>query len=656
MIELDNLTSCIWLYDVDNHRILWANTPALKLWECEELEELQAIDFRPMTSHAVQASLREYQINFARGIKLTHNWQFAPKGIDKHAFCQISGYPLEDGRLGMLVEAIPISKVNYDSQIGLTTMISTYSMEGEFLSGNPPFTDAMGIKVRNLQQIVVEPRALDAIYQQLKEHGRFEGDVQLHSAKGERWYNLVAINPKSDSEQNGSILLHQFDINRRKIMEIALEQEVLTDPLTQLLNRRGLDQKLAVLERENHDFVIFYIDLDGFKLINDSFGHDVGDDVLKEVTRRILYLLPDNREHFVSRFGGDEFIIGIEQDDRHFNYSKMADDLVSNLSHPYEGPDKSSMVISASIGVALYPEDTQTFKDIILCADSAMYEAKNSGKRRWVRYIKGMKQKTRKHSAVVQSLYYAEKNDELSVYYQPIWHFTPSGKGNIIGFEALLRWNNNEHESISTEEAIKIAENIRIIDNIEQWVIRRALNDLAVLRQYSNTNATMTINLSAIHLFDTNLVPFLTKTLNENNLQSKDINIDLKETVLLLDLEKQEGAVKRLIDAGIQIGIDDFGAGDSSLAHLHRFAADLVKIDNAFVQQLDQTSTSLEYIHKLIKAHKIDVLIEGVETEEQKNQLLELGIFLQQGFHLGLPKPLSYYIDLVDASAAIIKR
>ena len=654
MIEINNLTGSIWLYDIDKYRILWANEPALKLWECDSLEELQAIDFRPMTSHAVQSSLREYQSSFARGVKLTHNWQFAPKGIDKHAFCQISGYTLEDGRLGMLVEAIPISKVNYDSQVGLTTMVSTYTINGGFISSNPPFIESMGRKIANLKQLVVEPKALDKFYQELNDKGRFEGDMLLRSKKGQRWYHLVAINPQRDGEKKASILLHQFDINRRKMMEIALEQEVLTDPLTQLLNRRGLDQKLAELERENHAFVIYYIDLDGFKLINDSYGHDLGDDVLKEVTRRLLSLLPDHREHFVCRFGGDEFIVGIQQDDRHFNFTKLAEELVGVLSHPYKDPDKNSMALSASVGVALYPEDTQTFKDIIFCADSAMYQAKNSGKQRWVRYVKGMKQKIRQHSAVVQSLYYAEKNNELSVHYQPVWHFTPCGKGTIIGFEALLRWNNSELESITTEEAIKVAEKIRIIDDIEQWVIRRALSDLSTLRHYSNSNATMAINLSASHLFDKNLVPFLTKTLIENNIKAEDISIDLKEATLIMDLEKREGAVQRLIDAGIHISIDDFGTGSSSLAHLHQFPVSLVKIDNSFVQQLEQTSTSLEHIHKLIKAHNIDVLIEGIETEEQKTKLLKIGINLQQGYHLGRPKPLSYYVNEIKAMPKII--
>jgi len=643
MIDLENLTTSIWIYDIDHYRILWANQPALKLWESETLEALQAIDFRPMTSHAVQSSLREYQKNFEQGIKLTHNWQFAPNGIDKHAFCQISGHTLDDGRIAMLVEAIPISKVNYDAQVGLTTMISTYSLDGYYLSGNPPFTEAMGRKVRNLKQLITQTNVLDTLYQALADTGRFEGDVLMRAKSGQRWYHLVAINPQSEGDHKASILLHQFDINRRKMMEIALEEEVLTDPLTGLLNRRGLDKKLAALERENQGFVIYYIDLDGFKLINDSYGHDVGDDALIEVTHRIITLLPDGHEHFACRFGGDEFIVGIKQQLPALDYEQLAHDIVNSLSSSYQDPDQNAMALSASVGVALYPEDTQTFKDIIVCADAAMYEAKDTGKRRWVRYVKGMKQEIRRHSAVVQSLYYAEKNDELSVHYQPIWDFSETVSGNIIGFEALLRWNNSELESITTEEAIKVAEKIRIIDDIEQWVIRRALADLIVLREHSNASATMAINLSTIHLLDKKLPSFLLEILNQYKLKPKDISLELKENTLLQDLEKGDGAVKSLVEAGINISIDDFGKGDSSLAHLHQFPVNLVKIDGSFVQQLEKTSTSLQHVYELIKAHNINVLIEGVETQEQQQKCLDIGITLQQGYHLGKPKPIHYY-------------
>ena len=394
MIKLDNLATCIWLYDIDKYRILWANEHALKLWESDSLEELSAIDFRPMTSHAVQSSLREYQRNFESGIKPTHNWQFSPKGVNKHAFCQFSGYTLEDGRTAMLVEAIPISKVNYDAQIGLSTMISTYTQSGHFISGNPSFTEAMGFKVKRLSQLIVESDIINDMINKLSVAGRFEGDVLMKTKEGaQRWYSLNAINPQhEDSSAKASILLHQFDIHRRKMMEIELEEEVLTDPLTQLLNRRGLEKRLAELEREHQDLVIYYIDLDGFKLINDSYGHDVGDIVIKEVARRLTILLDNDPAHFICRLGGDEFIVGITKSHRLFKCEALADDIVQALSETYHDSDQNSMVLSASVGVALYPEDTQIFRDIITCADAAMYQAKHSGKRRWIRYRKDMKQ------------------------------------------------------------------------------------------------------------------------------------------------------------------------------------------------------------------------------------------------------------------------
>ena len=646
MIEIDNLTACIWIYDIDKYRILWANEPALTLWESESLQELQAIDFRPLTSHAVNSSLLEYQKNFEKGIKLTHNWHFAPKGIDKHAFCQISGYPLEDGRLAMLVEAIPISKVNYDAQVGLTTMISTYTMDGNYLSGNPPFTEAMGYKIKNLKQLVVDPEIFAELRQLLLHQGKFEGDVLMQAKTGQRWYHLVAINPEGESGQQVSILLHQFDINRRKMTEIALEQESLTDPLTELLNRRGLEKKLTEFEQHQQGLIIYCIDLDGFKLINDSYGHDKGDEVLKEVTRRLRDCAPEEQTHFLCRFGGDEFILGIQRTDNHFDHEQLATDVVQNLSRSYQDEqdtDQSAMALSASVGVALYPEDTQILRDIVICADAAMYQAKSSGKHRWVRYVKGMKQAIRRHSAVVQSLYYAEKKDELSVHYQPIWQIEGEDKGSIIGFEALLRWNNNELDNITTEEAIKVAEKIRIIDDMEQWVIRRALADLKTLRQYIHPRVTMAINLSTVHALDKKLPFFLLDTLRQNQLEAKDLTIELKETTFMKDLQRGEGALQKLVELGVNISIDDFGRGDSSLAHLHQYPVSLVKIDSSFVQQLKKSSVSLQYVHDLIKAHEFDVLIEGVETEVQKLKLLDMGIHLQQGFHLGKPRPLAYY-------------
>ncbi len=642
-IELKNLTIAVWVYDIDNYCIHWANEPALILWESDSLEELCSRDFKPITSKAVAEGLLEYQRAFKKDNTLfTQNWHYSPRGIKKSAFCQFSGHVLEDGRMAMLVEALPVPQLNHDMPADLTAMLSDYSADGTFISGNPPFIEAMGHELNHFQDLIVDPSALKTIYRSLSQSGRYEDDVLMKSADDEnRWYHLIAVNVQSASEK-GKILLHQYDIHRRKISEIALAKEVLTDALTGLLNRRGLDKKLTELDTKREPFIIYYIDLDGFKIINDSFGHGVGDQVLQTVADRLLDCLPENSS--TCRFGGDEFVIVVQVKNIVVDKETLASMLVKSLSDTYYDRSRP-MALSASIGIAEYPADANKLSNVILYADAAMYQAKQLGKHRWVNYEEGMEQKILRQSVIAQRLCYAKENGELALYYQPIWEFSDNTGGKIVSFEALLRWHNDELDIVSIEEVIQVAEEIGIINDIEQWVAQQALSDLLVLREYTSPDVTMAINLSAIHLREETLPQFLLDLLKNKTLLPTDLVIELTESALVEDLESEYSIVRQLVDSGIKISIDDFGTGYSSLAYLHHIPAAIVKIDRSFIVQIKNNSKTLQHIQSLIEAHEMNALIEGVETEEQQRILIDYGISLHQGYLLGLPKPLSYYIE-----------
>ncbi len=642
-VELKNLTIAVWVYDIDNYCIHWANKPALALWESDSLEELCSRDFKPITSKAVAEGLLEYQRAFKKGDALfTQNWHYSPRGIKKSAFCQFSGYVLDDGRMAMLVEALPVSPLTQDMPTDFTAMLSDYSADGAFISGNPPFIEAMGHEIAHFHDLIVDPSALKTIYRSLSQSGRYEDDVLMKSIDGEtRWYHLIAVSVQSASEK-GKILLHQYDIHRRKISEIALAKEVLTDALTGLLNRRGLDKKLTELDGNKEPFIIYYIDLDGFKIINDSFGHGVGDQVLQTVADRLLHCLPENSS--ACRFGGDEFVVVVQLKHMPVGKEVLAGTLVKSLSDTYYDRSRP-MALSASMGIAEYPADASKLSNVILYADAAMYQAKQLGKHRWVNYEEGMEQTILRQSIIAQRLCYAKENGELELYYQPIWEFSDNGRGEIVSFEALLRWHNNELGIVSIEEVIQVAEEIGIIDTIEQWVVKQALSDLLVLRKYTSPGVTMAINLSAIHLREETLPRFLLDLLNSNNLLPKDLVIELTESALIEDLDNEYSVVRQLVDSGIKISIDDFGTGYSSLAYLHHIPAAIVKIDRSFIVQIQNNSKTLQHIQSLIEAHEMNALIEGVETEEQQKILMDYGIKLHQGYLLGRPKPLSYYIE-----------
>lgn len=644
--QFEQLTAAIWIYDIDNYRIEWANRPALKLWESSSLEELQSRSFESVTSDAVQDSLLEYRRAFSQNVVFSHNWHFSPNGIDKQAYCHFSSFTLDDGRVAMLVEALPIVELNKNAKIGSSVILSTYLTDGRFISGNPAFLQNMSRSINNISEIVVHPADLQKIYHDLTTRSRFEGDVLLHSEQGERWYHVVAIHSQRNPETNQKILLHQHDIHERKIGELELTQEVLSDSLTGLLNRRGFYRRLEEIEEKKEKLILFYIDLDGFKLINDSFGHDAGDQVLKSVSKRLLALLPEKLGSFVCRFGGDEFIVGVTMPStgtsNFFDEGLLADSMVSSLSDIYLEYNSYPMTLSASIGLAHYPEDVEVITEAVFFADAAMYQAKESGKRRWVKYKEGMERTVRRKSIIAQSLFNAEKNQEMMLYYQPIWDFS-EGKNCIVSFEALLRWHDDELGWVSAEDIVPVAEEIGIIDNIERWVVAKALSDLLVLREYVNPDVTMAVNISAVHLRVPELPEFLLSMIEASQLKPSDLTVELTESALIADIEDQNHVVRKLVDKGINISIDDFGTGYSSLAYLHHIPAKIVKIDRSFAERIEDSGKTVKHIQKLIEAHGMRALIEGVETEQQQEKLISFGVYLQQGFFKGKPKPLMYF-------------
>lgn len=305
-IALNDLETAVWIYDIDRFCIIWANQAALKLWNSSSVESLTQRDLKTGLSPAVRDSLIQYQQAFKQNQVFQENWFFTPKGKDVEAFCQFSGFLLEDDRMAMLVEATTANIQSTDALFSSTIIISNYSVNGEFISGNPPFIKELGNQVTHLNELLVDSIVLKRLYQNLEQGKRFEEDVLMNTAQGEIWY-LLSAEKSPMIENNSTILLHLYNINERKTTEQRLRKQALTDPLTGLLNRRGLTHSLIQSERAKIPFTVLYIDLDGFKMVNDLLGHAIGDIILKEVAKRLRKnSLPQST---LCRFGGDEFVL-----------------------------------------------------------------------------------------------------------------------------------------------------------------------------------------------------------------------------------------------------------------------------------------------------------------------------------------------------------
>lgn len=370
-------------------------------------------------------------------------------------------------------------------------------------------------------------------------------------------------------------------------------------------------------------------------MINDSLGHEVGDLILCEVSERLRQLCLENST--LCRFGGDEFVIVVGRAINEIEANHTAANIVDSLSTPFANEHHNTLLVSASVGYAAYPTHSRQLDDIIRFADAAMYASKKRGKKRWTQYTPGMDRAILRRSLLAQYLSAAIENDELSLHFQPV---IDVNSGAIHSFEALLRWHHAELGHINPQELIAIAQEIGLIQRVENWVIKTALASLPRLRKKSDANASIAINVSALHLVNPELPPFLLAQLEANQLKSNDVILEITESLLLDNIETNNSAIEAITDLGIQLSIDDFGTGYSSLAYLHNINASIVKIDKAFLSQTSGSEVTLSAINNLVKSMNMTTLIEGVETQANADLCKTIGINLHQGYFYSRPKPI----------------
>ncbi|WP_166423637.1 EAL domain-containing protein [Paraglaciecola sp. 20A4] len=637
MLQKDELKTAVWIFDIDKSCIVWANQSALDWWESPSLEELQSRNFEEGASQAVKDGLREYQNKFYNNESLIELWHFSPNGIDKKAYCWLSGIRLADNRMGMQVEATPSNIIPESFHANAIAIMATFDMQGCFQSCNPPFSSEFGNVRPSLSHLLCKPELLAVIKHSLSKKQKYETDLLLHALAGDTWFR-ASFSASKDTENNASMLCQLHNIDERKKREFLLLEQAHTDSLTGLLNRRGFSVIIQPKLTAEQNIVIFYIDLDGFKMINDSLGHQTGDLVLQQVATRLMAL--EFAALDCCRFGGDEFVVALPNINRALNIDEIAQSIVNTLSVPYEDDNGSLLAISASLGVARCPDDSDDLVELIRFADAAMYCSKKRGKKRSTIFIAGMEKEILRKSRVTQQLNKAIEKGELSLHYQTI---IDPYDNSIYSFEALLRWFNPELGHVSPQELIDVAERTGLIHEIENWVINTAISSLGRLRQYTNSQARIAVNISSIHLVDKGLTPYLLSTLCKHRLSPRDLIIEITESVLLDDLDSTNNPVTAISSTGINISIDDFGTGYSSLAYLQKIKATSVKIDKAFVNDDGNLVETLSAINNVIVSLGMRSVVEGIETEQQANSAKKAGIALQQGYWYTKPKPLDAY-------------
>ncbi|QOU06663.1 EAL domain-containing protein [Pseudomonas fluorescens] len=440
-------------------------------------------------------------------------------------------------------------------------------------------------------------------------------------------------------------LLDELDQARASLQQVAHY-----DALTSLLNRRGFNQIFAekLAEKTAHDgmLAVIFLDIDHFKRINDSLGHDAGDQLLSVLAGHIKSSVRSHAD-VVARFGGDEFCILINIHHRD-EAQHLAQRIMQKMKEPVELAGRR-MVMTTSIGISLFPDDGLTCEELLKTADLALYQSKDSGRNSLNFFSSNLKTRAFLELQLEEQLRAALRaRNELVLFYQPIFDMK---RGKVTRLEALVRWQHPQHGLLTPERFIGIAESNGLIAELDHWVMRQACHDLSLLSDKGYTELTMAVNCSALNLTRDELADEIEDALRFSGIAANRLELEVTENALMGNISSTLALLRQIRALGVSLAIDDFGTGYSSLAYLKRLPLNTLKIDRSFIQDIPKSNADIEIVQAIIgMAHTLhlQVVTEGVETQAQFELLLKHGCDFIQGYLLSPAVPARDIIGVIQ--------
>jgi len=542
----------------------------------------------------------------------------------------------------------PIMVIGTDYKISMTNSVASKNISESLLVDGPGYCYQVSHGIDQpcdgeehpcpLRQVIDTEKPVTVVHQHLVGEGErrtFELDASPLWGEDGQLKGIIEVSRD---------VTDRLEVERKLIdNEERMRYQANHDTLTGLPNRAlfndRLEHAINRVDREHGRLAVLFLDLDRFKNINDTLGHDIGDGMLKQIARRLERGVRE--EDTVARMGGDEFIIILEDAHSTDNIILVVRKCLRILSKKMSVRG-IELFPSVSIGVSIYPDDARTVEDLMKCADTAMYRAKDAGCNTFQFYTTDMNTQSYRRLILEAGLRRAIDDQQLILHYQPQFELRT---GNLLGAEALVRWNHPEHGMIAPGEFIPLAEDVGLIEPIGEWVLSSACQQLRHWHDQGLPQIKMAVNVSA-RQFNSHLPDVVADILNRVGLPATSLELEITESVLMGNVEATASVLKELEQMGITLAIDDFGTGYSSLSYLKRFPISTLKVDRSFVSDVpdDDDCAIVSSVVALASNLGLDVVAEGVETGVQMEYLKQIGCGQVQGFLFGRPVPAEEFV------------
>jgi diguanylate cyclase (GGDEF)-like protein/PAS domain S-box-containing protein len=587
------------------------------------------------------------------------DWELKAVLNKTEQICEIEALGHEQIGLSQLNEKLDLSQSIIENAMD---GILLTDHKGRVVSINKAFTMISGYRLKEIIGKSVDvfrsfnhtDEFFESIKRQVFSNGFWQGEIN-NKRKSEEYYpSWVTIHTLKDG--NGQILNYIFyvrDITENKVIETKLEKRATLDALTDLPNRgqfiERLTQALSRAKRNNEKVVVIYLDLDRFKVINDNYGHEIGDLLLKQVSERLLSV--SRHSDTIARMGGDEFAILLVGPS--IAPVIFAQKVLGIFSNPFK-VDDYEFYVTCSIGISIFPDDGEDGSTLMKNSDLAMYQAKELGRNYFQFFSPELNERAHRQMDMGADLRQAIQNEEFTLDYQPI---VDANTGRILSIEALIRWENTRLGRVYPDTFIPLAESTGLIVPIGDWVLETACRETQILHNAGWNDLTVSVNISGFQLERNALITTVRNALASTELPPVNLVLEITESLLMKNVKDTRKILQELRSLGVKVSIDDFGTGYSSLNSLMVFPINTIKIDKSFIRELTSNPQNLTLVQGIIQiGHNLhlDVVAEGVETAEQASLLRSNECDELQGYHFSTPLSLDLLLDQMNATHGLL--